>query len=152
MKFIETDLETVLSHFDNLSADTKPKWGTMSAQQMVEHLTHTLEIAMGMHQYTPLIKAEDYDKMRMFINSDKALPRNFKVEFASENPPLIHEEIELAIDTYCDAWLEFETLFAENPTLETMHPNFGMLNYELWNRLHSKHLTHHFIQFGLIVE
>lgn len=152
MQFIDSNLENVLSYLDKLSPGARPKWGNMSAQQMVEHLTHTIEIAMEKHRYESLVKAEDYEKMRQFILSDKPLPRNFDVNFMAKDTPIIHEEIELAIDAYCDAWIDLEIWFDEQPGKETMHPNFGPLNFDLWVKIHEKHLTHHFTQFGLIKE
>ena len=152
MQFIDSNLETVLSYLDKLSSRTSPKWGNMSSQQMIEHLTHTIEMAMEKHRYEPTVKEEEYEKMRQFILSDMPLPRNFKVDFMAENAPLIHEEIELAIDAYCDAWIDLEMWFDAHPGIETMHPNFGLLNFDLWVRIHEKHLTHHFTQFGLIKE
>jgi hypothetical protein len=152
MQFIDSNLENVLSYLDRLTASSTPQWGVMNAQQMVEHITHTIEIAMGRHTYPVLVKEEDFPKMKAFILSDKPLPRNFKVDFVKDNQPLKYEELELAIDAYCDTWLDFEIWFSENDGKETMHPNFGPLNFDLWKRLHEKHLTHHLTQFGLIKE
>ncbi len=152
MQLIDSNLENVLSYLDKLSAGARPKWGNMSAQQMVEHLTHTIEIAMEKHHYEPTVKEENYGKMRQFILSDQPLPRDFKVDFMLPNTPLIHDEIELAIDAYCDAWIDLELWFNAHPGIETMHPNFGPLDFDLWVRIHEKHLTHHFTQFGLIKE
>lgn len=152
MKLIDSNLENVLSYLDRLDASKKPLWGTMTAQQMVEHLTHTLEVAMGNATYDLLIKEEQYEAMRKFILSDKPLPRDFQAVFAPANPPLKFEEIELAVDDYCEKWLDLELFFGENPEIETIHPHFGPLNFELWTRLHEKHLTHHLTQFGLIEE
>ena len=47
MTFIQPDLELVLQHFDKLDENTKPEWGSMSAQRMVEHLSDTLSLAKG---------------------------------------------------------------------------------------------------------
>lgn len=150
MKFIDSNLETVLPYFDKLSADTKPLWGSMNAQQMVEHLVHTIEMALGKHKYELEIKSSEFDNLRAFILSDKPLPRNFQAVFAPKNPKLKFEEIELAVDAYCEAWIDLENLAQADPKIEFLHPHFGPLNYELFKRLHEKHLTHHFTQFGLI--
>lgn len=152
MQFIDSNLEIILPYLDKLTPDTKPLWGTMSAQQMVEHLIHTVEIAVELHQYPVQVNEEMYEKLQAFILSDKPLPRNFNASFVKENPPLIHEEIELATDAYCEAWIDLELWFAANPGRKTVHPHFGPLDFSLWKRLHEKHLTHHFIQFGLIKE
>jgi hypothetical protein len=38
MSFIETELTTFLEVLGKIDATTKPLWGNMSAQRMVEHL------------------------------------------------------------------------------------------------------------------
>lgn len=152
MQFVDSNLENVLSYFDKLKADTKPLWGKMNAQQMVEHLVTAVEMGFGKHHYKLEVKPEQFDALKAFILSDKPMPKNYKTSFAPENPPLKFEEIELAVDAYCDAWIDLENLATENPKLEILHPNFGPLTYDLWKRLHEKHLTHHFTQFGLIKE
>lgn len=152
MKFVDSNLENVLSILDKLDASKKPSWGTMNAQQMVEHLSKTLDVAMGKGEYEIQVNPEQYEAMKKFILSDKSLPKDFKAVFAPENPALEFEELELAIDDYCDKWIDLEMFFSMNEGIETMHPHFGPLNFELWKRLHEKHLTHHFLQFGLIEE
>ena len=78
------------------------------------------------------------------------MAKEIQVPFATADMPLRHEEIELAIDEYIDVYLSFEELYENNPDLTHIHPYYGPLNYAQWKRLHAKHLTHHFNQFGLI--
>lgn len=150
MKFIATDLETLLPYFDKLKPETKPLWGHMSAQRMIEHLTDTLRIATGETPYPMEIPEERIERMVAFIDSDKPIAQGLKVSFAPENVPLRHAEIELAIDEYVDVWLDLETLYTVTPGLKNTHPYYGPLDFEQWKKLHSKHLTHHFTQFGLL--
>lgn len=147
--FINTDLETILSHLDKLTATTPAKWGKMTPQQMIEHLTDTINMALERQSYDLQIPIEKIPGMVQFLESDKELPKDFKVIFATENSPLRNEELELAIDEFVDAFLEFEEkMFDEN--FKASHPYYGELNFVQWDRLNSKHLTHHFKQFGLI--
>lgn len=150
MKFISTDIETLLPLFDKLQADTKPKWGNMSAQRMVEHLTDTLKIATGETPFPMEVPEDRIERMVAFLDSDKPMAPNLQVSFAGADVPLRHSEIELAVDEYIETWLDLEQLYAENPELKHPHPYYGPLDFDQWNRLHSKHLTHHFTQFGLI--
>lgn len=152
MKWVDSNLENVLALMNKLEKTTKPLWGTMTAQQMVEHLSHTLQIAIGKVSYELQVTPEKHEGMKQFILSEKPLPKNFQAVFAPVHPSTAFDELELAVDDYCEKWFDFESFFAENPDRETNHPHFGPLNYELWKRLHEKHLTHHFIQFGLIEE
>lgn len=148
--FIEIDLESVLGYLNKLQADSKPRWGKMSAQQMVEHLTDVLRIATGENPQQVVTPAEKLEKVVAFLNSDLPMGQNIPVPFVKDNSPLRNEELELSVDEFVDSYLEFQELFESNPTLQTIHPIFGTLNYEQWNRLNQKHFTHHFTQFGLI--
>lgn len=150
MKFISTNLEVLLPLFEKLEADQMPLWGTMKAQRMIEHLSDTLRIASGEEVYPLEIPEDRVEKMVAFLDTDKPMARNLQVTFAPENKPLRHEELELAIDEYVERWIDLEALYSVNPTLKNSHPYYGDLNFEQWKRLHSKHLTHHFEQFGLI--
>lgn len=148
--FIETDLESVLTHLNRLTPEAKPEWGKMSAQRMVEHLTDTLRMATGENPQVLLIPEEKVDRMVAFLYTDKPMAKNMEVPFAKADTPLRHEELELAIDEFVEVYLEFQELFAENPDLKTVHAFYGPLNYEQWDLLHKKHLTHHFTQFGIM--
>lgn len=148
--FIETDLEAVLAHLNKLTAETKPAWGKMSAQRMVEHLSDTLRIATGENPQQLLIPEDKVERMVAFLYTDKPMARDMEVPFAKEGTPLRHEELELAIDEFVDVYLEFQEMFAQDPELKTVHAYYGPLNYEQWDLLNKKHLTHHFTQFGIL--
>ncbi|MNU54489.1 hypothetical protein D3C71_435470 [compost metagenome] len=148
--FIETDLESVLTRLNKLTPETKPEWGKMSAQRMVEHLTDTLRVATGEKPQELLIPEEKVERMVAFLYTDKPMAKNMEVPFAKADTPLRHEELELAIDEFVEVYLEFQELFAENPELKTVHAFYGPLSYEQWDLLHKKHLTHHFTQFGIL--
>lgn len=150
MTFIQTDLETILGYLNQLNSDQKAQWGSMSAQRMVEHLTDTLRIATGKNPQALLVPEEKLDKMLAFLASDKPMAQDIQVPFATPEMALRHDEIELAIDEFVEEWLEFEELYDQNPEHREVHPYYGALNREQWERLHAKHLTHHFTQFGLI--
>jgi hypothetical protein len=150
MTFIQTDLETILNYLNALSPDSQARWGTMSAQRMVEHLTDSLRIATGKNPQTLLVPEEKLDKMLAFLESDKPMAKDVQVPFARPEMELRHEEIELAVDEFVEEWLEFEELYESNPEHREIHPYYGPLNKVQWERLNAKHLTHHFEQFGLI--
>ncbi len=149
MNFVEPELETFLTHLNELTAEKEPLWGSMSAQRMVEHLSDVLRGSNGKVKMDVLTPAEKLESMQRFLLSDKPMNRNIEVPFAKKDTPLRNEEIELAIDEFVEEWLDFETHF-ETENQEETHPFYGSLNKEQWLRLHSKHFTHHFEQFGLV--
>lgn len=150
MNFIEPNLESILPYLEKLSPETRPQWGSMSAQRMVEHLTDTLRIATGENPQETVIPQEKVERMQAFLESEKPMAQNIEVPFAAKETPLRNDELELAIDEFADAWLQFEELYEKNPDLKTPHPFYGPLSYEQWQKLNAKHLTHHFTQFGLL--
>lgn len=150
MDFIELDITEVIKKLDKLSETSKPVWGEMSAQRMVEHLTDTIMIASGKKKFPLEIPEDKIEKMQGFLESDKPMARNIDVPFAKKNEALRNEEIELAIDEFLLEWLDFEEHYSENENRTELHPYYGNLNYDQWCRLHTKHLTHHFEQFGIL--
>ncbi len=150
MNFIELDLENILKTLENLSSESKPKWGKMNAQQMIEHLTVGFKMSTGKVSFPNEVNEELMDKMKLFLHSDKPMKKEISVAFASENPELIHEELDLAIDDFVIEWIDFEEYYEINSKATNPHPYYGNLNYEEWCLLHIKHLTHHFEQFGLL--
>lgn len=153
MSYIKTDIVTILHHLDQLTAESKPLWGTMTAQEMVEHLTDSIKMSYGLIKFPLEIPEDKIEKMQAFLMSDKPFPREFKASFVPEKPELRHEEIELAVDEFTLEWIEYEDYYIANPDATNLHPYYGELNYDLWERIHAKHITHHLTQFGIeIVE
>lgn len=150
MQFVQPDLETFLSHLNRLESTTQPQWGKMSAQRMVEHLTETVYMSTGNSEFGLLIPEEKIEKMRTFLFSDAPMPKEFKVPFAPEEYTLRNEELELAIDEFVETWLNYEEYYEQNQGQLNLHPFYGDLNKEGWDRMHSKHFTHHFEQFGIL--
>ena len=150
MSFLEPDITVIIPLLDKLSPDMRPKWGSMSAQRMVEHLTESIRLASGKESFPLEITEDRIERMQAFLNSDKPMAQNIEVSFAGKDVPLKNEELELAIDEFLLEWIDFEQVFDENPSLMISHPYYGPLDYDQWLRLHAKHLTHHLTQFVLI--
>lgn len=147
--FIEPNIEVVLSLLSNLDDSKKPLWGGMSAQRMIEHLSESVKVSNGKLELEMVTPEDKFDRMLAFLDSDKPMARNIEVSFAGKDVPLRHEEIELAVDELVEEWIDFEELFASEEGLKIPHPYYGPLNFEQWQRLHAKHFTHHFEQFGV---
>lgn len=150
MTFVEMEITEILRILDNLNPDAQPQWGNMSAQRMVEHLTDIVKISSGKTKLPLEVPEDRIEKMQAFLDSDKPMARNIEVPFAKKDEELRNEEIELAIDEFLLEWIDFEEHFVEDPQRTELHPYYGNLNFDQWCRLHSKHITHHFEQFGLI--
>ncbi|MDE1206492.1 hydroxymethylglutaryl-CoA reductase, degradative [Tenacibaculum larymnensis] len=143
--------EEIRSTLANLKADTKPLFGKMNGQQMVEHLSAVTQIANGNWNVDIYVSDEKTARRKPFLNSDSELQIGFKAPFLSEDPtPLKFSSKEEAIDDLIEQVQLFEQVFTENPNRTVVHPFFGELDYEYWKKFQVKHFTHHFKQFGLV--
>jgi hypothetical protein len=149
MLFIQDNLETIMRHLNQIDADSKPLWGTMTAQRMIEHLTDGILSGIGKIEMTCPYEGEKLERSRAFLMSEQPMPREFKAHFVKDDAPLKHDDFEDAIDAFVDAWLELEEYNELNPNATHVHPVFGLLNQSEWRWMHRKHITHHFQQFGI---
>lgn len=150
MQTFEFDLVYLLGKLETLNADTTPSWGKMSSQRMVEHLCDALYMSRGIGEFELEVPEDRIEKMQLFLQSDKPMAQNIQVSFAKEDTPVRNENMELALDEFATAFVDYMEHFDENPSFTALHPYYGELNIEKWNLLHAKHFAHHFKQFGLI--
>jgi len=141
-----------------LSNDTKPAWGVMTAQHMVEHLTMAVQSSTGKIVFDRFITPEDKMAIaKRFLHSSRPLPKLFVNEVISEVIgegliPLINKDLCSAIVELIKEAEYFDEYFTRNPEAKPINATFGPLNYEEWIAFHNKHFTHHLTQFGLIEE
>lgn len=150
MSFVNCDLESFLSVLSKLEETSSPEWGNMSNQRMVEHLTDGINMSMGIGDFQLEIPEDRVSKMVQFLDSDKPMAQNIQVSFVKPDTPLRNVDLEEAIDEFTLAWVDFEEHYENQPDFSALHPYYGNLNFEQWKRLHTKHFTHHFNQFGII--
>lgn len=150
MEFVQADLCAFLEILKNLDEKKSASWGKLNPQRMIEHLSDCIYMSCGIGNHELLIPEEKIKGMQAFLISDKEMPQNIQVPFAKENTPLRNTDIELALDEFTMAWVDFEEMYSEDSKKTALHPYYGNLNYEQWLLLHSKHFTHHFTQFGLM--
>ncbi len=148
--FIEANIESILGVLSKLESTTKPVWGGMNAQRMVEHLTDLVKISNGKILMNIEIPEDRIEKMQLFLESDKPMAKNIDVPLAGKDVPLRHDELELAIDELTEEWCDFEEYFENDSEKKAIHPYYGALNFEQWKKMHAKHFTHHFLQFNIL--
>jgi hypothetical protein len=150
MSFIETDLSTFLEVFKNLDATTKPRWGNMSAQRMVEHLTDGINMSRGLGEQQLTVPAEKAEQLKQFLYTDKPMAQNIQVPFALPDTALRNADLDDAIDEFTITWVDYEEEQELDPEKLAIHPFYGNLTREEWLKVHAKHFKHHFKQFGLM--
>ncbi|MBG7612646.1 hydroxymethylglutaryl-CoA reductase, degradative [Polaribacter sp. BAL334] len=134
-----------------LTSDSKPIFGLMNAQQMIEHLSAITKIANGNWNLDAFVSDEKMARRKPFLDTENELEIGFKPTLLAEEPnPLQFNSMQEAIDDLMAQIQFFVKVFQENPTKKVVHPFFGELDFEYWKKFQIKHFTHHFKQFSLI--
>ena len=136
-----------------IPSDTKPQWGKMTLQQMVEHFSESVRIASGKTVHIDFVfPAEQLQKNREFVLSEKPFRENTPNPLMAEVPaPVINVSTEEAINELDKEVNFFFTVFEKNNLQVTRSPFFGDLNFEQNVHLLHKHALHHLRQFGVAV-
>jgi len=151
LHFLRHDVKHLLK---NLDADTKPVWGRMTPQHMLEHLMWALDGSSSSSQLK-VANSPTLQKMRPLIRSyvlgSVRLPRNVQLSKTKKDLlPLKNESFEAAkkkLEISIDNALE---VFLNNQQFQNNHPFAGPFNSKEWIIFHRKHFIHHFTQFGLL--
>ncbi len=143
----------LLNAVGDLKEEMKPRWGTMSAQHMLEHLVWAFRCSTGalkLHCHTPESLLE---RTKRFLHDSRQTPRSFRNPELGDAPPplefagLVDAQRALREEIEC-----FHKHFSDYPKAVHTHPIFGSLDGEGWSRAHFKHCYHHLLQFDLIKE
>ena len=131
---------TVSQLLQSASADTERKWGTMDAQQMVEHLS--LSIKAALKGVNPDIEPTPH---KGFLYTEDEIQQGIKGLPAREHH---YASIDEAIPSLVEAVNRFYA--APRDMVMSSHPRFGPMSWQDWNLMQRKHIYHHFKQFGLV--
>jgi len=149
--FMQVNINTVNEALSKLNEDTKPAWGKMNAQQMLEHLMRLMEVAVGKHKMEIVTPEERLEKYQESLYNHRAMPRNFNAPYLPDG--LIKTELANfaeAKSAFIESYATYEQYHKENPEAVFNHAVFGPCDKELWDLQNRKHFTHHFEQFGLL--
>ena len=147
-KFFTSTLSTAL---ENLKADSRAEWGTMTAKQMLLHLIQSSKM-MHFGNNTLLIKDEYVEKAIAFLYSDRAIKKGLVVpiDIGFNFKQNINEDIEELKGKLINSSDNMFTFLIENTDFKAIHPYFGKLDTKQWILFQRKHYSHHLNQFGLL--
>ena len=151
--FAEINRDTIETYLNKLSEETKPIWGTMSPQHMVEHLDYTFRLSFGENQEFEFSTPEKIlEKVHDSLYNYRSLPKNADAPQLIEKgiEKLEHENLSVAKQKLLESYDEFAIYFQEKPEATTKNVVFGHLNKFEWDLFQTKHVNHHFEQFGLL--
>lgn len=145
------DETLVRKKLSKLTSDSKPIFGIMNAQQMIEHLSAITKIANGNWTVDTFVSDEKMARRKPFLDTENELEIGFKPTLFLEQPNSFQFiSMQQAIDDLISQLQLFIKVFEENPSRTVVHPFFGELNFEHWKKFQTKHFTHHFKQFSLL--
>jgi hypothetical protein len=146
-KFLESEF---LSLARTIPANRIPRWGKMTAQNMIEHLSDFFKVSTDKLHFPLATPPEHLPKYREFLLSEKEFRENTKAPVLPAEPlPLRHSAIDDSLDELNSEVGDFFIYFSGNANRRTLHPAFGELNFEEWVQLHHKHVKHHMKQFDI---
>lgn len=141
--------ETFAKRLESLTENTPRQWGTMNATQMLAHLNEAFRIALGMKPARDL--STWFSRNIMFYAGVYMLPSFPKDLKGPREQDIIRSKIEIK-DFYTELafMLKFMEILAEREDGKLKHhPMFGALNKKQWADLFTRHIDHHFKQFGV---
>lgn len=135
----------LLFRLGQLKQDARPKWGKMTAQDMVRHLAQSLKYSMGrLGRLTDRSNAVTRRIVKpTILNRIVSIPKNLKgmplsADAESENLETLHALLE-----------EYLALVQAGELHPSPHPVLGPMDVDEWARLHVLHFEHHMRQFAL---
>lgn len=148
-RFLQTTIPAATS---KLLAITKPQWGKMTPQHMIEHL-YTAVVSSTIIKNTPPLPPNSYQEeaKKSLIYSPADMPKNldnptFRFGLPDyTNPTLVEAKAKLlsSLERFFEIYEKKEDAYNFNIFL-------GDLNVEENFVFHYKHFKHHYTQFGLI--
>ena len=151
--FVEMTDEKIAECLNKLTENSKPKWGILTPQHLLEHLEHGYRIMSGEIQDFEISTPEKIlDKVHNSLyNYDKfPMGTSFPTMKKGEVEALVHPDFETAKAKFFESRQAYKTYFKENPDAKVKNMVFGEMNKYASYLLERKHLNHHFEQFDLI--
>jgi len=137
---------------NELKPETPAQFGSMNAQQMIEHVSLIYDYVLSNNKVNVLTPEDKIEKVkRAFLWSEGGFKRGITNEFTkSLSFECKLDDLTKAIDEFEKRHLLVANAINQNTIIDKTHPVFGLLNTEEWTQFFTKHTWHHFNQFGLV--
>jgi len=137
--------QQLLDRLERLAPEAAPRWGRMTAPQMLAHLTDWMLMAKGELKTATKKRVLRYAPLKQLVIYWLPFPKGVPTapELVSRMPS--EWAIERASVRYHVE--SFENLDPKSQWPE--HPVFGKLSAEAWGVLGYRHMDHHLRQFGI---
>lgn len=150
--FPKVDRSVIATAMNNLTEDSKPTWGIMTPQHMVEHLEWFCQIALGKIEVEQVTPEKHIPKLQASLYDYRGLPKNFEHPLLRKGKPedLRYPDLDSAKQALLDGLDAVDAIYKADPLATVTNPVFGDLNEYDWELYNTKHSLHHFTQFNLI--
>ncbi len=141
------DNEIIISRINNLSPESKAKWGKMTVGQMLSHCQAPIDFAFGK---TPMKVNFLLRLLGKMVKGKMLKSKEFKKN--SPTAPAFIRTGNYDFEQTKDELIQKISVFSElglKAIKTTTHPFFGEMTYDEWSQLHTMHLDHHLRQFGV---
>jgi len=150
--FMQMDNDTITRMVNGLTETTKPQWGLMTAQHLLEHFEYFNLIALGKVEADLLTPEKHLETYQDSLWNYTPMDKNYQhpIFRKGEVEDLRHGSFEDAKTAFLTSQIQLDTFFEEDPESTVFNPVFGDLDKYQLGLLQRKHFNHHFTQFGLI--
>jgi oxepin-CoA hydrolase/3-oxo-5,6-dehydrosuberyl-CoA semialdehyde dehydrogenase len=129
------NLNNFLIILEKLLDNSKPLWGKMTPQHMVEHLILTLQTSDGKIKVECVTPTEKLPASKRFLLSSRPLPKLFiNPVIGPDLLPLKFSNLDVAKKMLKQELEDYYKFFKENPDAKTTHVTFGDLDKDEWGR------------------
>jgi hypothetical protein len=137
--------DSLVQRLHTLTPERPPRWGRMTAPQMVSHLFQACRMACGEVPVVPKASPLRYFPLNWLVVHWLPWPRS-----APTVPELLSRVPEHWDRDVDDLVTRIRKFSERNPEGDwPSHPAFGPLSGKSWGVLAYRHIDHHFEQFGI---
>lgn len=151
MQHLDADyVDEAVRRLEAIPADAVPRWGTLRKPELIEHLLWTVQHSMG--RSTQLTFRGNWFTRRILapiiLRGVIRMPKNVRLPKRLEAQGITLREPG-SLETLSDLLDEYIALVQADELHPAMHPLFGDIGIDGWERMHILHFEHHFRQFGV---
>jgi hypothetical protein len=129
-----------------LRVDDHPRWGMMTAKQMLRHLSCSCEVALGERTVRPVKGPPPVLVKWVALRSGLRWMKNLRTTPELKRAVAVHSDANF--DELVDVTIEKVERLARESRFAPWHPMFGPMTEADWMRWGYLHADHHLRQFG----
>lgn len=145
--FIEN---TIPSALNKLHLETKPEWGEMNAEEMLDHLSGSIALTFYDGEVKILTPEDKLPGAKAFILSDKPIPMGAQKPSEYHSVKVSDADFKSKKEDLISTLKNYAVKMQNSPDFSATHPYFGELRGMEWVHFQKKHFRHHLAQFGLM--